>query len=86
MNYISINDVKEIIRRGEKKALVLIWRDTGETFGFWPENLLFQLTALAKKSVESGKFDTIEQAIAYLEKVTYICTEEDFNTNQEYSS
>jgi hypothetical protein len=65
---------------------VFIWKETGETFGYWPEDLLFQLSELAKKSVESGIFDTTEQAIEYLETISCICTEEDYNTNQELLS
>jgi hypothetical protein len=52
----------------------------GGNIRLWPEDLLFQLSELAKKSVESGIFDTTEQAIESLKQYSCICTEEDYNT------
>jgi hypothetical protein len=75
--------VKDIIRKGERKALVLKWKDSEETCGYWPSDLLKKFNELAQMNVESGEFETIEQALEHLGKTAIICTEEDYNLSQE---
>jgi hypothetical protein len=83
MNLLTISDVRKMVSSGEKTALVLKWEGCTDTCSYWPAELLQELEQQAQKKVSDGEFDTLDEAMQHIEKIAYICTEIDFNNEQE---
>lgn len=83
MNLLSIADVKELVSSGEKTALVLKWEGADETCSYWPGDLLKELEQQAEKKVFDGEFSSLDEAMQHIERIAYICSESDYNAEQE---
>lgn len=83
MNLLSIADVKEMVSSGEKTALVLKWQGADETCSYWPGDLLKELEQQAEKKVFDGEFSSLDEAMQHIERIAYICSESDYNSEQE---
>lgn len=86
MNNLNFDDVRALAAKNPKAALRVHFEgEDAEATEYYAEGVIPEMKKLAQGMVddgEYGEFDTVEEAMRYLDKITYICTEEDYQAEQ----
>jgi hypothetical protein len=86
MNNLSFEEVKLLSKKDPKKALrVHFSHSEEEPTQYFADQVIPALLEEAKSMVEDGGYgvENIEEAMVELEKVTYICSEEDYQEERK---
>lgn len=85
MKNLSFEEVKLLSKKDPKKALrVHFSHSEEEPTQYYADQVIPAMLEEAKKMVEDGQYgvSSVKEAMEELEKVTYICSEEDYQEEQ----
>jgi hypothetical protein len=73
----------EVEEMDRSTLLVLHWEGSdAEPTVYTPVCLIVEVEEQAQKKVDDGEYGTLDEAMAYLDSIAYICTKEDYDEEQ----